>query len=325
MLVTGATGGLGRVLVQRLVDAGCEVRATGRRAEIGAEIAHGGAEFVRRDLATDPLEPLTEGISTIFHLAALSSPWGPRTAFETANVIATRRLLNAARSSGCSTFVYASTPSIYTRPSDQLNLTETLPPPLHFANHYARTKFVAEGEVLSSVKDDFHPVALRPRAILGPYDTALLPRLLRAADKGILPLPAGGTALIEPTDARDTADAFIAAARTSERNAGRVFNISGGVGLPVRTLAEKVFELFGKQVRIVSVPRRFARFAGRALETAAKLLPGQPEPPLTVYSATVLGWSQTFDLTAPRQSLDWSPTHHPLASVEWALENMRHA
>lgn len=132
------------MLVERLIDLGYEVRATGRRVDIGAELAETGAQFIGCDLATESLEPITAGVATIFHLAALSSPWGRREAFERANVTATQRLLVAARSSGCSTFVFASTPSIYTHPSDQMALTEATPLPSRFANHYARTKFAAE-------------------------------------------------------------------------------------------------------------------------------------------------------------------------------------
>lgn len=320
ILVTGATGGLGRILTEMLVRQGHDVLATGRNPHIGEKLSGIGSRFLAADLAADDLCPLTDGIGTVFHLAALSSPWGRREEFERANVTATSRLIEASIASGVSRFVFASTPSLYARPGDQIGLTENSALPAYFANEYARTKFDAERLVLGAAKPGFATVALRPRAILGPYDTALLPRLLKAARAGVLPLPGGGRALIEPTDARDAASAFLAAAENSPAISGRALNISGGTAIEVRALAEYVFEALGKSVRIIAIPRRLAMATGSLMESAAARLPGRPEPPLTAYSAAILGWSQTFDLAAARSALRWEPQYSPLASVRWALD-----
>lgn len=324
-LVTGATGGLGRVLAGMLHAAGRPVIATGRNPAIGAELAGTGIRFVAADLARDPLAPLLDGVETVFHLAARSAPWGPRAAFEADNVVATQRLLDAARAAGCRRFVFASTPSIYTRAIDQFGLNEASPLPARAPNAYAATKYAAEQAVLAAANDGFTTVALRPRAIIGPHDSALLPRLLRAADKGVLPLPGGGRALIEPTDARDTACGFLAAEAAGAAVRGRAFNLSGGTALPVAALARHVFARLNRKVRIVAVPRRLARVAAHAAERVARRLPGQPEPVLTGYGATVLGWSQTFDLAAARAALGWAPRHAPLDSIDWALAEMARA
>lgn len=325
VLVTGATGGLGRVLTGLLLAEGRPVLATGRNRRIGAELAAQGARFVAADLAQSDLAPLVEGAQTVFHLAALSAPWGPESAFEAANTLATTRLLAAARAGGCRRFVFASTPSIYTRPADQIGLDEQSPLPARFANAYARTKHAAERAVLAAADNDFAAAALRPRAIIGPHDTVLLPRLLRAAERGVLPLPDGGRALIEPSDARDVARAFIACEARAEAVCGRAFNISGGTAIAVRDLAAHVFARLGRRVRIIGLPRRVALRGAGLAELAAHAVPGKPEPFITRYGATVLGWSQTFDLTAAREGLGWTPRHHPYAAVDWALSEAHDA
>lgn len=323
VLVTGATGGLGRVMVPMLLAQGRTVIATGRNRAVGAELAGLGAHFIAADLAHDPLAPLCKGAGTIFHLAALSAPWGPKADFVAANLTATARLLAAAKAAGCARFIFASTPSVYTRAADQLGLTEASPLPPRFANAYAATKHAAEGAVLAASDAAMATVALRPRAIIGPYDTVLLPRLLRAADKGVLPLPGGGAALIEPTDARDVVAALIAAEAAAAQVSGRVFNISGGVAVPVSALSAHVFKRLGRQVRILAVPRAAALAGAGVLEALAARWPGRPEPVLTCYSAMVLGWSQTFDLAAARTMLQWEPRHAPVGAVDWALEEMQ--
>jgi uncharacterized protein YbjT (DUF2867 family) len=69
ILVTGGTGTLGRLVVPRLVDAGCTVRVLSRRGR-EAEV---GIEFVTGDLATgEGIEAAVEGAETIVHLAGSS-------------------------------------------------------------------------------------------------------------------------------------------------------------------------------------------------------------------------------------------------------------
>lgn len=314
-LVTGATGGLGRTLVPLLVTAGYDVRATGRDVAIGATL---GVPFVRADLVNDRLDGLVEGIDCIFHLAALSSQWGRPAAFEAANVAATRRLLAAARGACARRFVFTSTPSIYAASRDRLDLTERDPAAQPFANDYAATKYAAERIVLDACDGAMATVAIRPRAIVGPHDSVLLPRLMRAARSGRVRLPRGGTALIEITDARDVAAALIAA-DTMDAAVGKVFNIAGGQPRELRELLRIIFATMQRPLKIEHISTTAAMAAAGLVEGVARLLPGRPEPPLTRYMVKTLGWSQTFDLSAARQMLGWSPTYSPEVAIAHAL------
>ncbi len=317
-LVTGATGGLGRVLVPALRDAGWMVRATGRQAQIGHSL---GVEFHRADLASDDLAAMCDGVDTVFHLAALSSPWGQREAFVAANITATQRLLAAASAAQCRAFVFTSTPSIYAAPADRLRLTEDDAPARRFANAYAATKWAAEGLVRNHASS-MATVTLRPRAIICPHDTVLLPRLMRAVRRGRLPLPGGGQATVELTDARDVAAAMTAAAQRAAALNGRVFNISGGVSRSYAHVTERLFERMQQPVAILPVPRRAALTLGTMAEAVCARLPGRPEPRITRYTAMTLGWSQSFDLAAARDAMGWTAQHTPEQAMDWALEGM---
>ena len=332
ILVTGATGGLGRVLVRALIAAGYAVRATGRNARIGAQLAADGAHFVAADLVQDDLTPLFVGAQTgqsvtaVIHLAALSAPWGRDADFVAANITATQRLLAAAQSSGkCRQFLFASTPSIYTAPHDQLSLREESPLPPRLINAYARTKYAAECAVLAANGTVLRTIALRPRAIICPGDTVLLPRLMRAGARGRMPLPHGGQALIELTDARDVAAAFIAALQAGDAAFGRAYNLSGGAPLPLATIAGHVFARLEKPVQMVAINRQLALTGATMLERIARLRPGQPEPAITRYGVMATGWSQTFDLSAARTALDWQPRHAPRDAIDWALAEVEGA
>jgi nucleoside-diphosphate-sugar epimerase len=283
-LVTGATGGLGRELAAQLLAAGYRVRATGRDRAIGALL---GTEFVTADLTRDPLQPLVAGMDVVFHLAALSSPWGSRAAFRAINVDATQRLLDAARVAGCGGLIHASTPSIYAEPRDRIGLTEDSAVGPRFANDYAATKYAAERLVLAADAPGFRTVALRPRAIVGPNDNVLLPRILR--------------------------DRHLAVAGR------RAINISGGDPRPVRELLGALFTRIGQSPRFVAVPTSLAMTVAGAMEQVAALLPGRPEPPVTRYGVMTFGFSQTMCLDRARELLDWAPRHRVEDMVAHAL------
>src|SRR3712207_3513931 len=69
ILVTGGTGTLGRLVVPRLRDAGCDVRVLSRRSREGGE----GVEFVTGDLATgEGIEAAVAGTEIVVHCAGSS-------------------------------------------------------------------------------------------------------------------------------------------------------------------------------------------------------------------------------------------------------------
>jgi uncharacterized protein YbjT (DUF2867 family) len=69
VLVTGGTGTLGRLVVARLRDAGCDVRVLSRHRHEAGD----GVEFVAGDLATgEGIEPAVDGAGTIVHCAGSS-------------------------------------------------------------------------------------------------------------------------------------------------------------------------------------------------------------------------------------------------------------
>jgi nucleoside-diphosphate-sugar epimerase len=316
VLVTGATGGLGLSLVTALRRKGYVVRATGRSRASEAKLAATGAEFVAADLnAPAATDSLCQGMDSVIHAAALSSPWGRDRDFRRVNVEATQSLLAAARRAGCQRFVFVSSPSVYARPRDQFGLTESDPLPAHFLNAYAATKAEAERRVRTAADDVIATVCIRPRAIIGPDDTVLLPRFLRVIEKGVFPLVRGGAALIELTDVRDVANALILAETRAPALSGQVFNVSGGQAVTIRATVEALAEALGRPLRFVDLPFTPLRLATAGMEAVAHALPGRPEPPLTVYSLCTLAFSQTFDLTRARTQFGFTPHHDGLASA----------
>lgn len=322
-LVTGATGGLGRSLCAALRDAGFFVRATGRSPANEERLRQTTDEFVRGDLRTIDPGALTQGIDTVFHAAALSSPWGPEAEFEAINVAATQRLLAASRAAGASGFVFVSSPSVYAALRDQPGLSEDSPLPQRSMNAYARTKRAAEMLVLAANAPTFRTVSVRPRALIGPDDKVLLPRILALASHGWFPALRGGRALIELTDVRDAASALVSAGQNLTTAAGKAINISGGQPTTVAQLVGKLAEALQLPIKLRPIPLELALFVARTSELACGLLPGRPEPRLTTYGVATLAYTQTFNLQRARDLLGYRPAHDPVATAQTLAARMK--
>lgn len=317
LLITGATGGLGLALVEAARARGHRVRATGRSTATRARIEATGAAFVAADL-TEPgadLAGLVQGCDSVIHAAALSASWGPKAAFERINVQATVALLDAARGAHCRRFVFISSPSIFATFRDRLGIrAEDAPsqPPL---NLYARTKLAAETLVLAANGPDLATTAVRPRAIVGPDDRVLLPRLAELAARDWMPMLRGGRALIELTDVRDAAEAILLTEERIDQVAGRAVNVSGGRPIQVREVAAALAAALGREPKLVDLPVGAGHLLANLLEGAARATGRRTEPRLTRYTLATLAYSQTFDLEETAERIGWRPRHDGLAAL----------
>lgn len=313
VLVTGATSGLGRNAVQWLHENGHHAIATGRDAVAGAALAAQGIRFRACDLtlaSTAELESLLADADAVWHCAALSSPWGPAQDFQRINVSATIALAQAAIRTGVQRFVHISTPSLYFDFQHRYDVPETFLA-ARFANDYARSKHAAEQALatLSAVGPDTRFILLRPRAIFGPHDRVLLPRLLaqlKSDSGGVLKLPRGGAALLDMTYAGNVVHAMMLATAQPDLPNGRIYNISNHE--PVR-LADILQQLLvtelGLNLRIQSVPYPLLSAAAAAMEAAAKL--SGHEPMLTRYSIGAVNFDMTLSPARAIAELAYRP------------------
>lgn len=289
-------------MTRALRQRGCDVIATGRNAAKLAALRDAGFETIALDLA-DGASAVPGACDAVVHCAALSSPWGGAADFHNANVRGTQHALMLARAGGARRFVHISTPSVYFRFCDQLDVHEQapLPPP---ANAYAKSKREAETLVLAAT--DLDPIILRPRGLYGPGDTTLLPRLIAAGRRRALPLMNGGRAATDLTFVDDAAEAACAALE-AKTPAQRIFNVSGGRALNVRNVAERAAAEAGVTLRWRPVPAWLVFSYARASEAFCSAMPRNPEPPLTAYSAGLFAFTQTLNIGAAKQHLGWAP------------------
>lgn len=303
ILVTGANGFVGAHVVAHLAARGHAVHATARQSLAAAPP---GVEALQADLAGSDLAALLEGCEAVVHCAARASPWGPRALFERDNVVATQRLVDAAVAAGAiRRFVHISSPSIYFDYRDARDIGEEFTPPSRWPTTYAETKWRSEQLVFAA--PGIGPVVLRPRAVFGAGDRAILPRLVAVARSGFFPLPGDGRAEVDVTCVENLVDAVALALAAPAGIEGRAFNITNGEPLPVRELLAQLFSALGMSVRTISLPRNLALGLASCAEGIACLRPGRPEPRVTRYGMGLLAYSQTLSIVAAREQLGYRP------------------
>ncbi|MAT87067.1 MAG: 3-beta hydroxysteroid dehydrogenase [Aestuariivita sp.] len=302
VLVTGATGFLGKAVLQRLGARGVgQGRSPARCAALNTE----GLDIVQWVLPGPPPDCASLAqVDSVVHCAALSSPFGRFEDFHAANVLATQSVLDFARSRGVKRFVFISSPSIYFALADQLNVSEDMPLPLPFTP-YAQTKIAAEQLVEKTA--EVGSIILRPRGIYGPGDSALLPRLLKAARTRTLPRFRQGRARIDLTFVDDVVEAVLMALDARQDLNGKAFNISGGEVLPISEIVEKTCHRAGIAPRWRSMPLAPAMLAARLAETFELMRLEPREPVVTRYGLGLFAFKQSLDISRARDILGWMP------------------
>lgn len=165
LLVTGACGYKGSVLVPKLLDAGHQVVAFDAMWFGNFLQPHPALEVVRGDVRNLHEVPF-DGVEAIVHLSSVANdPCGdldPKLTWEV-SCLATMQLADRARRLGIERFVYASSGSVYGVKEEE-QVTEDLE--LDPISEYNKTKMVAE-RVLESYADDMVVQIVRPATVCG--------------------------------------------------------------------------------------------------------------------------------------------------------------
>ena len=175
VLVTGAAGYIGSVLVRRLLEKGYSVRGIDNLSFGGESLIgvynHPNFEFQKADVRrTEDRSAMLDNIDSVVHLAAIvgdpACAKQPELAQET-NWLASEALFDlCTKSNHVKRFVFASTCSNYGKMAGTGYVTEQSP--LSPVSLYAELKVKFEQHILlSEIREDFVPVALRFSTVYG--------------------------------------------------------------------------------------------------------------------------------------------------------------
>ena len=324
ILVTGATGHIGNVLVRKLIEQGEKVRALIWRGEDTTPLEKLDVETVEGDvLDPESLKLAFKGVEKVFHLAGIISIMpGQNPLVWRVNVEGTRNVLNAARQAGVRRLVYTSSIHAIHRAQHGKVIDESLPfDPNNPYGAYDRSKAEASLEVQKATADGLDAVILCPTGVIGPYDFrgSELGEVIRGAAEARPMFYVEGA--YDFVDVRDVADGLIAAAEHGRRGESYIL---GGNKISVRYMLETVREVTGKAFASIKIPFSLAEFAARF--TPWYYQKTKAKPRFTPYSLEVLQSNADISHAKAARELGYKP--RPVIetiadTVRWFFENRR--
>jgi nucleoside-diphosphate-sugar epimerase len=193
-VVTGGGGFIGQALVRRLRERGDEVVAIVRDTERATALEELGCTLVEADLGAITVERLAEmlnGSDALFHLAGsyrVGIPESEHVAMFTANVVATRTVLDAAVRAGVPRTIYVSTVNVFGDTNGQVvDETYRRSQPPDFVSYYDETKYLAHLATQERIEAGAPILIAQPGMVYGPGDHSQVGGVIRQAMTGTLP------------------------------------------------------------------------------------------------------------------------------------------
>ncbi|MBA2764985.1 MAG: NAD(P)H-binding protein [Thermoleophilaceae bacterium] len=250
ILLTGATGTVGRALLRRLTAAGEQVRCLVR------DPRRLGAERVRVQIALGDLaDPASfrhalRGVDRVVHLAA-SIRDQRHAPIEELNGVATLRLLRAAESAGVDRFIFFS----------------AIGASLHAPARFFRAKALAEQAVLESSLD----VLVFAPSLVYAADDPFMRMLTRMSHLPVIPVAGSGRAVYQPIWADDVAACVESALGSDMATPARQrVELAGPELLSYAQIIRVVADAAGRPRPLIRLPLGLVRRALDSLEWVAR-------------------------------------------------------
>lgn len=309
LLVTGASGFVGRFLCTRLLAEGCSVRGTLLGSETPASLVKGVEPVLIEPLGSDtPWSQALSGIDTIIHLAArvhiMNDPLAdPLTEFRRVNAEGTMHLAREAAKAGVKRFVFISSIKVN---GEESATTYTEVSPTQPTDPYGISKWEAEQGLRSIASETgLEVVVVRPTLVYGPGVKANFFNMMKVVSKS-LPLPLGSISnkrsLIYIGNLVDA----LAICATHPDAAGKTFLVSDGEDISTPQLVMSTAHALGVSARLFPLPLSLMRLAGKLAGKCA--------------AVTRLTGSLTVDSSKIRRELGWKP---PFTMEEGLLETAK--
>ncbi len=307
VVVTGASGFIGRALCEALVKSGARVQGWVRPQSFLALPA--GVAPMGWDLRSAPVWQRLRGIDAVFHLAARVADWGRAEDYERENVTATRALLEACERAQVRAFVFTSTPSVVMGDADLSGVDEHFKAASGLLSEYARSKAKAEQLVLRH-HGVTKTMALRPHAVIGQGDRHLVPLFARLIRLGVVPQFGDGQNLVHFTSIGTAVESQLRAAKVLLAGGAPGQAVFIADGPPLR-LSDVFTQLNGvlrpnRAAVTLRLSYRLAWQLARVAEAFHRPFPAWA-PVINRYRVAMLGRSHWFSLERMRTVLALEP------------------
>jgi dihydroflavonol-4-reductase len=247
--VTGATGCVGRNLVNELLKQNWDVVVLHRKSSDISRLR--GCQVRFQEVNLHDLESvrssIPENVDAIFHVAANISHWAAEADEQWKdNVLATRNLVQVALEKKVKRFIFTSTGATrFFQETDERRAKEIEIP-------YVRTKRLSELEVYAGLKKGLDTVILHPIIVMGAYDYNSYAQIFAFLKSSKLKIAFPGT--ITFCHAGDVAAAHVRAYEAGRRGERYVL---GGPHAEWREACQKIADLVAAHSRVHAMPTWF--------------------------------------------------------------------
>lgn len=250
VIVTGATGFIGRHVARHLASRGDDVHAVVRPES--TQTAPTGVATVWAPLEPSALAAAFRGADVVVHLAGVTNAVRLRT-YTDVNVEGARAVATAARQADARLIHISSLAAAGPAPAGAPRHEDDSPDPI---TPYGRSKLAGEGVVAST--SGLRWTILRPAVVYGPGDRALLP-VFRLAERGVLPLvgrPGAAYTFVHVSDVVRAIDAAI-----DRRRDGETFFVGHPLPATAAELLEHIRRVVDRRALVIRVPQPVVRAA----------------------------------------------------------------
>lgn len=293
ILLTGATGFLGRNLERKLVDKSDIFLTCLSRKSLSSPIGH-ALKIQHLDSDSDMTE-LVAGQNVIVHAAACAHILQKNSTdvipdYRTVNVDATIKLASQAASAGCKRFVFISSIGVNGNSNTSPFIEQDIPNP---QEPYAQSKWSAEIGLWEIRRNTgMEIVIIRPPLVYGSNAPGNFRSLVNWIAKGV-PLPLGAIHNKRSLVAIDNLVDLIITCIDHPAAANEVFFVADGQDLSTTELLQVVAKAMGKRSRLIPVPHHLLMFCANLFGKKAV--------------AQKLLCSLQVDISKARKLLGWEP------------------
>lgn len=305
VLVTGATGFLGKYLVEELTNNGYEVVAQGRKENILNNLKEQYKVNILK-CSLNEIKNIDMNIDCVIHAAALSTVWGKWQDFYDSNVLGTENVIKFCLKNNVRRLIYVSSPSVYSAKFDRFNIKEEDFDKNNKLNFYIKSKILAENLINKIDNQKLETVIIRPRGLFGIGDTSLVPRLINANSKIGIPLFNDGKNVVDITCVENVAYSLRLAMEKEEAN-GNIYNITNGDPTEFKNILDKLFTELEERANYRKMNINLMYFVASVIELFYKLFRIYKEPMITKYTIATLGYSQSLNIEKAKKDLDYNP------------------
>ncbi len=322
VLVTGATGYTGQVLVKKLVENGIKVRGIARSSSDLSPFSDMEVEWIRGEVYDeDTIKKGMAGIEYVFHVAAaFREAKSTEQDYRNVHVVSTQLLCKEAlKQHEFKRFVHVSTMGVHGHignpPADENY-------PFGPGDSYQQTKCEAETWLAEFGPQNNLPFCIiRPCAIYGPGERRLL-KLFRMAARSYFPILGKGKCWYHLVHVEDLVGGMLLGA-VEEKALGEPFLIGSSEPIQLEEMAGIIAGTYGNKLKVVRLPIAPFFILGDLCEVVCR--PFKIEPPIYRRRVAFYSKDRYFTTRKMREVLGYQPIYENEAgiieSAKWYRDN----